>query len=568
LTQCQGTLYDETPCPRLVITGTPWCIFHHPNKDQELTKQFDDEFPHEYERQISKKVDQLLDFTGFHFPSEMEFKGVLPGCSFKNAVFNKNVSFGRENQLCQINGLALLEFSLFKGDALFFGTNFQKGVNFRGSKFDGSFIFFRVITHDFTSFQFVEFNGFVEFQRSSISKAFFQGTRFNNRTRFEETTFYESTEFRNSIFKESISFDNTVFQGSADFQGVTFEKRADINAVFDKKVTFDGVNFNQLAHFDNSHFNELASFRSSSFAATAAFRRINFNQGVDFTRANFYKDAMFDYSDFKEVSDFDRILIQNTMSFRQITVEGRLNFKVFEWRDSRRIDNTTLVLFNDPIVLEYGKIIIQGTLGKIENNRIKGVSFLNTELEKIEFINEEWPRLNNNIHSRKICIDEYLLELYDTEVLTILHYDVTAQQVGQLYRRLRENYENAKRYSEAGDFLVGEMEMRRKHDPSWYNRQLLRVYKELALYGESLGRPLIWSGLLILLATEYIVLFVEQPKTPTEFISMLSQVMPTVIMSFFPLGQATTFYYFIIKLLGSLLLGTMFIAVRRKLERQ
>jgi len=569
LNQCQGKQHDSTPCPKQVVSGTHWCIFHHPNKDQELVAKFEDEFPHEYERQMSKTVDKFLDFTGFHFPSKREFKGVLPSIFFNGAVFNQDLYFGTENQNCQLNGPTHFEHCQFKGNVYFHNVNIHSGINFMHSKFEGDTYFYNTYSLDFNSFEYSEFIGNVDFQGSDICQAHFLGGIFNKATHFKDTSFFEQADFRNSTFKNITYFDGSTFEGSVDFQGAVFENRADFfNNDFNKKANFDGVKFNKLAFFDNSQFNDLATFKNTNFGDSASFCRVYFIKGVDFSNAIFLNTTLFDYSNFKEVSNFQEIVIQDIMSLRQTMVEGRLNFNVKEWKDSQRNEKTTLIIFNDPIVTQNGKIILEGTLGKIDKQLIKGVSLLNTELEKIEFINEEWPHLNNNVNLRKTCIDEYLLKPYYTQELAILHYDVTAPQVGQLYRRLRENYENAKRYSEAGDFLIGEMEMRRKYDPSWYNRQLLRLYKELALYGESIGRPLFWSGLLIVLATGCITFVLNRSITQTEFLSMFIDILPQVFMSFFPFGQATTFYFFIIKLLGSLLLGAMFIAVRRRLERR
>jgi hypothetical protein len=64
-----------------------------------------------------------------------------------------------------------------------------------------------------------------------------------------------------------------------------------------------------------------------------------------------------------------------------------------------------------------------------------------------------------------------------------------------VYRQLQLNLEASREESEAGNFYVGMMEMRRQQLPSyypWFFRQILSGYRVLAKYGESFGRPLFW----------------------------------------------------------------------------
>ncbi len=76
----------------------------------------------------------------------------------------------------------------------------------------------------------------------------------------------------------------------------------------------------------------------------------------------------------------------------------------------------------------------------------------------------------------------------------------SASQAAELYRQLRVNLEENRQHIEAGDFYVGQMDMRlRDSSLGGLHRRLLRLYGVAALYGESYWRPLALYGITALL---------------------------------------------------------------------
>jgi len=72
--------------------------------------------------------------------------------------------------------------------------------------------------------------------------------------------------------------------------------------------------------------------------------------------------------------------------------------------------------------------------------------------------------------------------------------------IAQVYRRLQANYVDNYRYSEAGEFYIGEQEMMRKSKGKI--RQFLCadfLYKIFSLYGESFILPVIWLAVCLLI---------------------------------------------------------------------
>ncbi|MCJ7498312.1 MAG: hypothetical protein MUO78_09320 [candidate division Zixibacteria bacterium] len=108
--------------------------------------------------------------------------------------------------------------------------------------------------------------------------------------------------------------------------------------------------------------------------------------------------------------------------------------------------------------------------------------FLETDLRKVEFVDVDWYKKKG----RNKIFDEIMAVPYDYPL------------VSQVYRRLRANYEENLNYAEAGDFHIGEMEMRRKGEKNIFNKGIIWLYKLISNYGESYRRPLVWIALLLL----------------------------------------------------------------------
>ena len=195
-------------------------------------------------------------------------------------------------------------------------------------------------------------------------------------------------------------------------------------------------------------------------------------------------------------------------------------------------------------------------------------------MEKIEFIEEDWPRLYN----RKIIIDEVFLTKEIEDNVEPPH-TLSPERVAQTYRRLRKNYEDARRYSDAGDFLIGEMEITRKYKQDTDGTNIKRSYMDstwilhslyflFGKYGESIGRPLIWLSSIWIIVSELYFFFIYKPQEYSHFVWCLLESSYITLSAMFPFTSITTPFDFFMKLIGSLLMGLIFIALRRRLERK
>ncbi|NVM23676.1 MAG: pentapeptide repeat-containing protein, partial [Desulfobacterales bacterium] len=466
--QCKGKLHDGEPCPRKVIHASEWCIFHYPNKDRELSLLFSEAFEEEMKKQ-EKEHFEFFDFTGFDFPNKIEFKGDFQKVILNSAIFRLQVQF---------------KSAIFKKEVMFIGTTFRRNTNFRDATFKRDAIFINATLSGMTLFKYATFE----------KDAIFGGATFKKRAMFIDTTFRRSVRFKGVKFSRYTTFKRVIFN-TANFKDAIFETDA---------------------NFGGTIFKGTANFRGAIFEGRAWFNYVTFEGNVRFNGATFMEDSRF------------RLRIFSIMNFNRITIEREFNINI-NWMPVKYEKGimSYSVQIRNPIIGKKGKIVISGSLGVKEKEYVAGISLLNTDLSKIEFIDESWIIENG----RKTIIDEIFLRKQ-------IEFP-SPNQLAQTYRRLRDNYENAKRYSEAGDFFIGEMEILRKHDPSILNRILYTIYNILSKYGESVEWPIVWIFLSIILIALIRCAFlrrapVELSARSREFINSLF----LTVKAFFPFNRS------------------------------
>lgn len=244
------------------------------------------------------------------------------------------------------------------------------------------------------------------------------------------------------------------------------------------------------------------------------------------------------------------------------------------------------------------------------------VSFMNTDITRIQFShkvifdrNGKFKVFDERMLEKGLKNKRYQKSFPSTNIGNIL----------SLYRNLRENFEFNLRYNEAGRFFVREMEIRRKYseypDPptsnggklrntiikkcikhfktnsesiiikeNWFRRNLfpLGLYRSTSKYGESLFLPTLLLSILILssfsfwyivgnsnLYFRFVTCFED-----TEFSRDSMDIWFALERSFSGVVPLLNFnesvcladYWF--KILGTIILGLIFIALRRKFERR
>ena len=333
----------------------------------------------------------------------------------------------------------------------------------------------------------------------------------------------------------------------ADFEEVKFNKVNFANTEFNvayffnaetNQAQFLSARFNE-AHFDSAFFNE-AHFVNSSFDKayfSSSFNEVNFS--AKFNVAKFYK-AKF-----------------NKVSFWSSEFFGRASFEETDFSyNKKEVSSFRYVKFHKPNEVVFRRV------------DLSNVSFLHTDVSEIEFSDVKWARKEGRFGSRNIVVDETLIGK-DPEV--------DYESVAQLYRRLRKNYESNYRFAKAGDFFIGEMEMRRLNVNTRFKNKILRKiilwvkrnltlaawYKYLGYYGESTLYPAAWAAGTILFFSLLNHLTQAGSLSVEEYLKALTN----SIATFFQLRSETTFDIFE-RLLSIPILGLFFMALKRKFERR
>jgi hypothetical protein len=277
------------------------------------------------------------------------------------------------------------------------------------------------------------------------------GDRFTNRK------FPFRVNMRDARYLGAAGFTNARFSGGANFERTKFLSDADFSLTkFPGIANFRGVRFSGIANFWGVQFPGDADFTFAKFEENTTFRLGSTTGTVRFKENEFFKD-----SDFRAVCTDKREL------------EGGLR-------------GPGTVVFDHAYFHLPDRVPIGGNvdLGR-EEIRIMDLSrwsFRGTNIEKVRFVGPCWPAKKER-KGRKKTLDEERAE----------KGEISWAEAGEVYRKLRKNFEDNLAYEAAGDFHIGQMECRlRDRNRKIWDRGLTLAYKLVSGYGESVGRPFWW----------------------------------------------------------------------------
>lgn len=249
-----------------------------------------------------------------------------------------------------------------------------------------------------------------------------------------------------------------------DFTESIFPKKgwSFYNRTFDKDAKFYRAKFSGEAYFNRVRFSGNAFFSEAVFLGEADFNFARFSGKANFFEVQFSGVADFGSTKFDNVTTFFKSVAK---SGALMTFDGEQNNKNEMWGSGAN--------FTGFRVEKYAQI----TFRKVS---MGGVQLLESNISRMKFIDVEWPR-TSLWHNRRTVADEMIEDEKDYAL------------IAQIYQGLQENYANWYRYLEAGDFFVGEQEMRRKGRGRWGQYfSLNNAYRILSFYGQSMLLPLFW----------------------------------------------------------------------------
>ncbi|MDP3024771.1 MAG: pentapeptide repeat-containing protein [candidate division Zixibacteria bacterium] len=467
--KCQVRMWGGTSCGK-ELYDEEYCIFHSPKPDKDGGL-------------FKKKLDEILNDTSTIFNDLSYF------------IFPKVIQFPRE-----INKETIFMGSLFQGVADFTGSTFKDYANFSGATFQGEASFEVATFQKEIHFEGVTFNGVANFERTSIRQGVsFKSTVFNSEAYFGGAVFQILASFEKASFGRAANFENSFFQNGADFTGATFKNR----------TNFKEANFKEDAIFVGTKFKGKTSFENAVFQMEARFISAYFESEADFSGGFFQKEAFFANVIFQNKAGFARTTFQGQTKFVKNTFEFPVSFfrasfieettfssageVIFPYNFSETIltlgeEDTKRVMFEKEVDFRNVKFLKPEKVSfrKVDLSKFR---FLGTDLRKVEFVDVGWYKEKGRGRNK----------IYDEVSPDPGTKKFDYPLISQMYKRLRANYEDNLNYAEAGDFHIGEMEMRRKGEKNFFNKCIVWAYKLISNYGESYWRPLLCWILPILL---------------------------------------------------------------------
>jgi uncharacterized protein YjbI with pentapeptide repeats len=536
------SLGENANCRFDAIPGKELCIFHDPD----YWREHPDEVREEFLKHL--KEDEERFFIGFHLPSIIFPKIVEKDARIELAKFH-----GTLDAVDTIfKGSARFNGATFKGLARFNGATFKRLAGFYGAIFEGLARFDGATFEELAGFYGATFERLAGFNGATFKGlTWFYGATFKRRAEFEKAEFFGRTSFEYSVFLRQVTFKDSIFlpdllEKCLDLYSCILFRRSDFKKP--EKVVFDGCRMKKV-----------------SFIHTD-IRRIRFRNvdwGEDF---RIFDEKLLLIRMGKEKEVFLKECVEKLQKMLKV-LDGKKRYKEVE----REIE---FELRTPEILTELDEL--KGGREKIEEKEKKEEKL--KELK--ENLRERIKKSIDNFQERREKLNEIFKEVEKDD-------DLTLDNVLAVYRALRDNCDYHLRYEESGRFFINEMRLRRivgrEHDgekphglggiktrlSDIAERVVMWFYEVLALYGESYARPILWAILLIFSSSliRPLWLWVQNLSWRPELSFMLEQV-KTSILVFFQLQWDTRTLTIVERLLSIPILGTLVLALRRKLERR
>lgn len=283
----------------------------------------------------------------------------------------------------------------------------------------------------------------------------------------------------------SCNLSGTVFEGNIDFTRFNSLPPVDFSfAKFNGDVNFSEISFNREADFRNATFNGEGYFFKTTFKE-GLFSGVIFNKEVNFSGTKFVGTANFLIAKFSGVAYFFRA-----------TLDGKADFTgvAFRWANFLEATFNGDASFTRTSVDggDFRKVIIKEKV-RFEGVNFKGISLMDTDLRKIDFINCEWPKK----FGRNILYDE--IELFKNKEES-KDFKEGIKKVEILYRLLKQKYKEEHNEQEVSNWHYGEKEMFRKSNRfRRFLPSISTLYWLSSGYGERPVRAGITLSLLIII---------------------------------------------------------------------
>ena len=326
---------------------------------------------------------------------------------------------------------------------------------------------------------------------------------------------------------------------------------------FRRVVAFEDVSFCGKTNFDGTQFDGFASFNNAKFLDRSSFFGASFNWQVHFNETEF-RLAEFIQTTFKDVASFKV----------PVAKENELAMLIFHF-----------ARFEKPREVSFLGIPFES------------LSFLETDVAETLIVPPKSGMVGRGI------LDEVLLQYSKGQIsssksgddlkrgVEILASYLSEETVIYEYKNLRQSLESNRLFNEAAELFVHEMRMARKRSGFSFEFVASWLYDKISLFGESIKRPVLWSMSIMIV----IALYVDVSENWTALWSLKEiETVRTICQGFWPiLSDVVTVFFqmrsfpstttlkdapvwaeIFLRVSSIVLLGNLFVAVKRRLERK
>ena len=287
----------------------------------------------------------------------------------------------------------------------------------------------------------------------------FQSAEFQRYAKFESAVFIYDVNFKGVTFSKVCKFGNSTFTKIADFFEAEFKNLADFsNVMFLNDVDFDSTKFGGGAHFKSAEFEGRASFQEATFFRGASFTDTKFKNGANYMDATFLGLTAFHDSEFEGAAMFLQCSFKRSVSFVGSSFKKIAIFKAVSGKGFFSVSNVKFSSLPDFTEAHF----------------------------------EEAP-LFDDVELKPECFEK--LQAHETKLNLPSHWRALKRLAIQAHDHEREL-----------QFFKGEIIARRGTEDKLTHARfwLGRLYQLLSDFGRSMGRPLFWLGIsLVLFATIY-----------------------------------------------------------------
>jgi len=247
---------------------------------------------------------------------------------------------------------------------------------------------------------------------------------------------------------------------------------------------------------NRTKFEKYARFSHAKFLAKARFHFLHFAEGGDFNDAIFYEDVQFGNVEFGsknlETGEFD-----GPVQFHKTRFEGDCIFAAV-FHDKVEFVDVTFPADKQVLFSWYrGRTMFQkvgifistvfSSKTKFNHLDLSKVSFMASDVSNVEFTECVFREVDRRVK----LFDEEGVETYYGRTKNEQHFG----DLETLYRQFKVSFQNKRDWRRAGEFFIGEMEMRSERlklesNSSRIELCLLDIFKQLSFYGERPERAL------------------------------------------------------------------------------